>query len=112
MKNIEVGKTYKTRNGREVRIYALDGIGLQAIHGAIFEGTIVFFGWYSYSWDSDGSHLGSEVSDCDIVIPPLKYEGEATVVGFGEGINSIIFVPSEFEGLDVKFTLEVLHENK
>jgi len=34
------------------------------------------------------------------------------VVGFGEGINSIIFVPSEFEGLDVKFTLEVLHENK
>jgi len=42
MKNIEVGKTYKTRNGREVRIYALDGIGLQAIHGAIFEGTIFF----------------------------------------------------------------------
>ena len=101
MKNIEVGKTYKTRNGREVRIYALDGIGLQAIHGAIFEGTI---GWYPYSWDSDGSYLGSGPCDCDIVIPPLKYEGVDKVVIFGG--HPVIFVPDEFTGIDVEYTLK------
>jgi len=103
MKNIEVGKTYKTRNGREVRIYALDGIGLQAIHGAIFEGTI---GWYSYSWDSDGSYLGCEPSDCDIVIPPLKYEGVARIASYFEGGNPKIYVPIEFAGLEVEYTLK------
>ncbi len=111
MKKIEVGKSYKTRNGREVRIYTLDGIGLQAIHGAIFEGTI---GWYSYSWDSDGSYLGCEPSDCDIVIPPLKYEG-VTRIKVAEHCRSTraeFFVPYEFEGLEVKFTLEVLDEDK
>ena len=107
MKKIEVGKSYKTRNGREVRIYTLDGIGLQAIHGAIFEGTI---GWYSYSWDSDGSYLGCEPSDCDIVIKPLRFEGVDKVQSFGG--HSILFVPDEFAGKEVKYTLEVLDEDK
>jgi len=105
MKKIEVGKAYKTRDGREVRIYAVDGLGADAIHGALLAGERY---WIPYSWDEGGSFLGSEPCDADIVIPPLKYEGEATVMGFGDGINSTIFVPSEFSGLKVKFTLEVL----
>ena len=109
MKKIEVGKTYKTRDGREVRIYAVDGLGVDAIHGAVFDGERE---WLPCSWPEGGSYVGGEVRAGDIVMEPLKYEGEATVVGFGEGINSIIFVPSGFRGLDVKFTLEVLHENK
>jgi len=103
MKKIEVGKTYKTRDGREVRIYAVDGLRADAIHGAIFEGTI---GWYSYSWDSDGSYLGCEPSDCDIVIPPLKYEGVARIDSYFEGGNPKIYVPIEFAGLEVEYTLK------
>ena len=104
MKKLEVGKSYKTRDGREVRVYDVDGFGLYPIYGSVFTGERERF----TTWLKNGCHLGGEVSDLDIVLSPLKYEGEATVVGFGDGINSTIFVPSEFEGLKVKFTLEVL----
>ena len=35
MKKIEVGKSYKTRNGRQVRIYAIDGSGGKPVHASI-----------------------------------------------------------------------------
>jgi len=72
MKKIEVGKSYKTRDGRKVRIYTLDGLGAHAIHGAIF---YVFGGWNPYSWSKDGSHIVGEDSDCDVVLPWNETEG-------------------------------------
>ncbi len=47
---IELGKQYKTRDGREVRIYAVDGGGHKPIHGAIREGD----GWFAASWLQGG----------------------------------------------------------
>lgn len=47
---IELGKQYKTRDGREVRIYAVDGGGHRPIHGAIREGQE----WVAYTWLHDG----------------------------------------------------------
>ena len=105
MKNIEVGKSYKTRGGKEVRVYAIDGSGSRSIHGAILRSPGQ---WLSALWCEGGSFYENGTDDWDIVITPLKYEGEATVMGFGDDINSTIFVPSEFEGLKVKFTLEAL----
>ena len=106
MKKIEVGKSYKTRKGRQVRIYAVDGAGDTAIHGAVWSdlGT-----WRSTSWYADGSYLECVSHDWDIVIPPLKYEGVARIYYF-EGGNPKIYVPIEFAGFAVKFTLEVLDE--
>ena len=43
---IDPKKQYKTRDGREVRIYAVDGGGHQPIHGAIRAGDE----WISTSW--------------------------------------------------------------
>jgi hypothetical protein len=34
---IEMGKKYKTRDGRNVRIYAVDGFGVYCVHGAYFD---------------------------------------------------------------------------
>ena len=48
---IEPGKFYKTRDGRKVRIYTVDGALNEPIHGAILYG----HGWQSNSWArSDG----------------------------------------------------------
>ena len=107
MTKIEVGKSYKTRNGRQVRIYAVDGAGGTAIHGAVWSnlGT-----WRSTSWYADGSYLECVSHDWDIVIKPLSFEGVDKVQSFGG--HSILFVPDEFAGLEVKFTLEVLDEDK
>ena len=106
MKKIEVGKSYKTRNGRQVRIYAIDGSGGQPVHGAILsEGE-----WSCQTWDVQGQFLEGETSILDVIIPPLKYEGVARIDSYFEGCNPKIYVPIEFAGLEVKFTLEVLDE--
>lgn len=47
---IEMGKTYKTRDGREVRIYAVDGGGLYPVHGAVLHDGE----WNPESWSVDG----------------------------------------------------------
>ena len=109
MKKIEVGKSYKTRNGRQVRIYAIDGGGKHSIHGARSNGRGE---WLYMTWCPDGSFIEGTDSDCDIAIKPLKYEGVARIDSYFEGGNPKIYVPIEFEGLAVKFTLEVLDEDK
>jgi hypothetical protein len=47
---IDKNKTYKTRDGREVRIYATDGRGIYPVHGAVK----VEDGWIPYTWQEIG----------------------------------------------------------
>ena len=47
---IDKSKSYRTRDGREVRIYATDAGGHKPIHGAIREGE----NWVAYTWLYDG----------------------------------------------------------
>ena len=52
---IDINKQYRTRDGREVRIYATDGTDDQSIHGAVKDGN----GWTIAAWYSDGVHARS-----------------------------------------------------
>jgi hypothetical protein len=47
---IDINKTYRTRDGRGVRIYAVDGGGMHPVHGSIKTSD----GWRSFTWPSDG----------------------------------------------------------
>ena len=47
---IDPSKTYRTRDGREVRIYAVDGGGHRPIHGAVRDGCE----WTAYTWLESG----------------------------------------------------------
>jgi len=47
---IDPNKTYRTRDGREVRIYAVDGGANRQVHGAY----ATEFGWTQCSWPADG----------------------------------------------------------
>jgi hypothetical protein len=53
---IDIHKKYRTRDGREVRIYATDGGGYWPIHGAI---QLSCSGWMPTSWDNDGNAFNS-----------------------------------------------------
>ena len=53
---IDISKQYRTRDGREVRIYATDGVGRCFIHGAIR----MRDGWYPQSWFAGGEHWGAD----------------------------------------------------
>ncbi len=48
---IQVGTVYKTKLGYKVRIYAVDGSGSDAIHGAILHDKK---GWVLSTWSVDG----------------------------------------------------------
>lgn len=54
---IELGKQYKTRDGCEVRIYAMDGGGRFPVHGAVKldDGT-----WRQEEWTLTGSYNGEK----------------------------------------------------
>ena len=50
---IDINKKYRTRDGREVRIYALDGDEPRPVHGAFKSPT----GWVVSCWRQDGIQL-------------------------------------------------------
>jgi hypothetical protein len=70
---IELGKQYKTRDGREVRIYAVDGAEMFPVHGAI---KLDDAGWELVAWRSDGRIGGWQETDSDLieVKPRIKRE--------------------------------------
>jgi hypothetical protein len=47
---IDINKKYRTRDSRDVRIYAVDGGGMHPVHGSIKTSD----GWRSFTWPSDG----------------------------------------------------------
>lgn len=64
---ISMDKKYRTRDGHEVRIYAVDGVGCCAVHGAILQEEItgVRSGqpgkeWCVTVWGPDGLHIDSK----------------------------------------------------
>jgi hypothetical protein len=67
---IDKSKTYRTRDGREVRIYATDGNELKRVHGA-FKNT--YSGcWTSCDWEASGSHWRDMLLDLIEVRPRHK----------------------------------------
>lgn len=77
---IDPKKQYRTRDGREVRIYAVDGGGDWPVHGAYMHGDT----WRIISWTAAGS-VYSHKTDTDLieVKPRIKrkvwvnvYQGE------------------------------------
>lgn len=51
---IELGKKYRTRDGLEVRIYAVDGGGKYPVHGAFLN---ILGAWQQAEWTRDGSYV-------------------------------------------------------
>jgi hypothetical protein len=59
---IDKSKTYRTRDGREVRIYATDGAN-ERVHGAVK----LKHGWTIQSWENDGKWMPKDESTCDLI---------------------------------------------
>ena len=66
---ISKDKQYKTKDGEEVRIYAIDGKGVFPIHGAVLRND----GWEDQNWKQDGS-FNHPASCLDLIeiVPKVK----------------------------------------
>ena len=61
---IDINKKYRTRDGREVRIYATDGEHGELVHGAAKHKEN---GWQSWIWFADGNFLDGEENRLDLI---------------------------------------------
>ncbi len=61
---IDINKKYRTRDGREVRIYSVDANNLDTVHGAHLhkDGQ-----WMVASWGMDGARCGYEETSMDLI---------------------------------------------
>jgi hypothetical protein len=60
---IDINKKYRTRDGREVRIYATDGTPFKTIHGAI----CIAGKWDAAQWYDGGTYYGGRESELDLI---------------------------------------------
>ena len=67
---ISMDKKYRTRDGHEVRIYAVDGISPSPIHGAF----LTIDGWATCNWTKTGAKFlaGKSFTDLIEVKPRVK----------------------------------------
>jgi hypothetical protein len=63
MMMISMDKEYRTRDGREVRIYATDGISPSPIHGAF----LTIDGWATCNWTKTGEKFLAGESFIDLI---------------------------------------------
>ena len=82
---IDPKKQYRTRDGREVRIYAVDGKGPSSvIHGAVNAGD----GWVPFSWFEDGRYrYGQDGTDLIEVKPRIKTKAWLNVYRHEDGFE-------------------------
>jgi hypothetical protein len=76
------GETYKTRDGREARVYATDGGGNRKIHGAWMHDDTE---WFTAEWYADGKH--PVLAEMDLMPPKRElwvnvYDGGGVSYGF------------------------------
>jgi len=69
---IDKDKTYRTRDGREVRIYATDAGGKYPVHGSVKDGDH----WAICSWMADGrcTMIGEHYTDLIEVKPRIQLD--------------------------------------
>ena len=78
---IYITKKYRTRDGREVRIYATDGVGTHTVHGAIKTEQ----GWRSQLWGDDG-YFVPYATDNDLIEVKPRIKREVWVNVYPGGI--------------------------
>jgi|SanBayMetagenome_1026888.scaffolds.fasta_scaffold04503_6 hypothetical protein len=81
---IDPKKQYRTRDGREVRIYAVDGGGPFSVHGAIYKPCLEE--WETRQWPATG-HYGSKKtqSPCDLIEVKPRIKREVWVNVYPDG---------------------------
>jgi hypothetical protein len=84
---IDINKIYRTRDGREVRIYATDGAYSRTLHGAVKNSE----GWGSMTWKSCGSVSTLDPSQSPTDLVEVVMLPEYWVV-WAEGFNPYILM--------------------
>jgi hypothetical protein len=84
---IDKNKTYRTRDGREVRIYAVDGDADLPVHGAI----LTKWGWQASTWTPNGLWAVDMTDGSDLIEVKPRIQREVWVNVFRNGVEAYSF---------------------
>jgi hypothetical protein len=84
---ISMDKKYKTRDGREVKIYSVEGNAYDHVHGAILD--CVSRKWLSYTWCKDGKLISGYDNTLDLVEVKERKKFERWINVYPDGTTAI-----------------------
>lgn len=88
---VEMGKQYRTRDGLEVRIYAVDGDKEMPVHGAV----LTKHGWKVNSWALDGRWCPNMTDARDLVEVRPRIKREMWVNVYPNGVDDELWCTKE-----------------
>ena len=88
---IDINKEYRTRDGREVRIYAIDAGGSHPVHGAIKDGER----WSQGGWSQDGLWYGCAGDDYDLIEVRPRIRREVWINVYHGGIVNMLYTRTD-----------------
>ena len=93
---IDINKTYRTRDGREVRIYATDGGSRYSIHGAVSMDD----GWFPRQWTINGELSQGRLvpSDHDLIEFRPRHKRTVWVNAYADDTNSVYRTKERADG--------------
>jgi hypothetical protein len=109
---IDINKKYRTRDGREVRIYATDeGCGVASVHGAIKTKDGI---WHVYSWSEDGLSIFGRERHEDLIEVRRRHKRTVWVTVYpmnryqisDENIQCDIYPPKRIACIKVELDFE------
>ena len=92
---IDINKQYRTRDGREVRIYATDGDGDPSTHGAIKD----YYRWSAAVWKNDGkclwsaSSFGEPSQSLDLIEVPPRHKRTVWLIMWSSNYIQVMNTP-------------------
>jgi hypothetical protein len=87
---IDINKKYRTRSGREVRIYATDGDNNKTIHGAVW-----LDGWQFRIWYADGSYDKDVESRIDLIEVRPRHKVSVWINTYGATVSGGLYSTRE-----------------
>lgn len=108
---IEMGKKYWTRDGREVRIYAVDGEAPYRVHGAFVNS---YGGWSSMHWTKSGkTSSGIEVDPLDLIeVRPEVTDRRYFVAHKGFPADRFLLETYSHDHHDCIGTIDITHDGE
>jgi len=87
---IDINKKYRTRDGREVRIYATDGANGK-VHGAILDEG----GWEHRTWNSTGRIMACEAHVYDLIEVRPRHKVSIWINTYGATVSGSLYSTRE-----------------